>query len=110
MNKFVLARKGWIATILLGLILMGAFALMWVSQQKFSPVDDELANIPGGYNYMTTGRYTDTTHPPLLRYLFAIPLFARGADPLPQQESGLYSWQGYGKDFLFSYKIFPILC
>lgn len=101
MNRFVLDRTKTIATALLSVVLLAVFILMSLSQQKFAPVNDELANIPGGYNYLTTGRYTDTTHPPLLRYLLAVPLFIHGADPLPCHESGLYSWQGYGKDFLF---------
>ncbi len=72
MKKFIFARKEWVATVLLGFVLMAAFTFMSLSQQKFSPVDDELANIPGGYNYLATGRYTDTTHPPLLRYLIGL--------------------------------------
>jgi len=101
MKLSTLTKKELLATMLLGVILVVVFVIMSYAQLKFAPVNDELANVPAGFNFLTTGRYTDPTHPPLLRYLFAVPLFIVGADPLPQDQLGYYSWPGYGKDFLF---------
>ena len=90
-----------IATWIAGLLLISVFVLMWYAQKQFSPVYDEVANIPSGYNYLTTNRYTDATHPPFLRYLMAVPMYVQHADPLPNDSTALYRWQSYGTHFLF---------
>jgi 4-amino-4-deoxy-L-arabinose transferase-like glycosyltransferase len=88
-------------TILTILITIVGF-LLWFGQQHFSPVTDELANIPAGLNYIKTGRYTDATQPPLLRYLFALPQWFMGVDVLANDDSGQYFWTDYGRKYLFS--------
>lgn len=94
-----------LATALLGSILVAVFLMLSQSERHFSPVIDEMANIPGGHNFLSTGRYTDATHPPLLRYLMAIPLYLMGSDPLVGDESGNFRWSEYGKLYLFQNKI-----
>ncbi len=101
MNLTIFSKKELLATALLGLIVAGAFAMMVVSERQFSPVYDEMANIPSGINFIETGRYTDCTHPPLLRYLFSVPLFADGVDVLPADGPRAHDWHDYGRDFLF---------
>ena len=89
------------ATIAITLLMVVVFALMYRAQGHFSPVYDEVANIPSGYNFLKTGRYTDATHPPLTRYIMSAPLFLSGADPLATDSTSLYRWQDYGTHFLF---------
>lgn len=87
----------------IALIFLGI--LLWSSQQYFSPVTDELANIPGGLNYILTGRYTDATQPPLLRYLFALPQWLMGLEVFAKDESGEYFWVEYAHKFVFSNRV-----
>jgi hypothetical protein len=98
-------RNQRLPTILLGVLLAATGLLMWWSQRYFSPVTDELANIPGGLNYLATGRYTDATQPPLLRYLMALPQWFLGVDPLASDESGQYFWVDYGRRYVFQNKV-----
>ncbi|MBM4388025.1 MAG: hypothetical protein FJ088_09835, partial [Deltaproteobacteria bacterium] len=81
------------------IILMSV--LMINSQQYASPVNDEPANIPSGYAFLLTGKYEDPTHPPLARYLFAIPLFFLSADPMGDHDFIEKDWHRYGRDFIF---------
>jgi hypothetical protein len=102
---FNFTKKDVGATALLGILLLLFYVGMTLAARKFSPVDDELANIPSGLNFLKTGRYTDPTHPPLIRYLFSIPLFVENADPLPDEPTGIFDWHEYGKAFLFKNKV-----
>ncbi len=98
----MLQPKNILAPVAVAALMVGLFALLYTSRQQFSPVYDEVANIPSGYNFLTTGRYTDATHPPLLRYIMSVPQFLTHADPLPNDSTALYRWQDYGVHFLFN--------
>ena len=99
------AQKDILATLLFALILFGFLGSMMLSQLRFSPVGDEFANIPGGLNFLATGRYTDATQPPLLRYLIAIPQYFAGVDPLPNEASGGAQWKDYGGKYMYGNKV-----
>lgn len=73
--------KAHLATILLAVILVGMFLLMFFSVKGDSPIVDEIAHIPSGYSYLTTGDYRlNPEHPPLIKDLAAIPLVIWGAN------------------------------
>lgn len=100
-----ISENKYFPTVALSIIIATVGILLWSAQGYFSPVTDELANIPGGLNYLQTGRYTDATQPPLLRYLFAIPQWLMGLDVFAKDESGEYFWVEYAHKFMFANKV-----
>jgi predicted membrane-bound dolichyl-phosphate-mannose-protein mannosyltransferase len=58
-------------TLLLGVM----FVLMFFSAKGDSNIVDEVAHIPSGYSYLTTGDYRlNPEHPPIIKDLAALPL------------------------------------
>jgi len=56
-------------------LLTTMFGLMFFSAKGDSPIVDEIAHIPSGYSYLTTGDYRlNPEHPPLIKDLAALPL------------------------------------
>ncbi|HOU54313.1 MAG TPA: glycosyltransferase family 39 protein [Myxococcota bacterium] len=82
-------------------ILLGAGALQWTVQRQWGPVNDELANFPSGVALVRTGQHADPTHPPLARYLMAIPLLIAGVEAHEDSPDLGIRWHPYGRDFLF---------
>jgi len=76
--------------------------IMFIGQMKLSPTNDEPANVSSGYVYITTGRFVDPTHPPLVRYLIALPLFVLQPSPFPDDPDAEKDWHTFGRKFLFS--------
>lgn len=74
---------------------------MFAAQMRLSPVNDEPANIPSGYVALTTGRFVDPTHPPLVRYVMALPLLVLSPSPLPDAPDAERDWHPFGRRFLF---------
>ncbi len=74
---------------------------MFAAQVRLSPVNDEPANIPSGYVALTTGRFVDPTHPPLVRYVMALPLLVLSPSPLPDDPDAERDWHPFGRRFLF---------
>lgn len=74
---------------------------MFAAQMRLSPVNDEPANIPSGYVALTTGRFVDPTHPPLVRYIMALPLLVLSPSPLPDDPDAERDWHPFGRRFLF---------
>lgn len=74
---------------------------MFAGQMRLSPVNDEPASIPSGYEFLTTGRFVDPTHPPLIRYVMAIPLLVLAPDPLASDPDAERDWHPFGRRFLF---------
>jgi len=75
---------GFIKKYLIGLIVIGLLAIMFVlmffSAKGDSPIVDEIAHIPSGFSYITTGDYRlNPEHPPLIKDLAAAPLVIWGA-------------------------------
>lgn len=81
-------------------VLVSAGA-MFAAQTRLSPVNDEPANLPSGYVFMKTGRYVDATHPPLVRYVMAVPLLFMDPSPLPDNADALRDWHPFGRAFIF---------
>jgi len=79
--------------------------MMFGAQTHLSPVNDEPANLPSGYVFMKTGRYVDATHPPLIRYVMAVPLLFQDPSPLPDDDSALRDWHSFGRAFLFGNRV-----
>lgn len=72
-------RKHLVGTIVIALLAI-MFGLMFFSARGDSPIVDEIAHIPSGYSYVTTGDYRlNPEHPPLIKDLAAIPLVFWGA-------------------------------
>jgi len=94
------SRTRWFRAGLLA-ILLGAGTLQWTAQRQWGPVNDELANFPSGVALVRTGEHADPTHPPLARYLMAIPLLAAGVDAHEDSPDLGIRWHPYGRDFLF---------
>lgn len=74
---------------------------MFAAQTRLSPVNDEPANLPSGYVFMKTGRYVDATHPPLVRYVMAVPLLFLDPSSLPDNDDALRDWHPFGRAFIF---------
>ena len=56
-------------------LLATMFGLMFFSAKGDSTIVDEIAHIPSGYSYITTGDYRlNPEHPPLIKDLAAVPL------------------------------------
>ena len=56
------------------------FVMMFFSAKGDSPIVDEIAHIPSGFSYLTTGDYRlNPEHPPLIKDLAAVPLVIWGA-------------------------------
>jgi Dolichyl-phosphate-mannose-protein mannosyltransferase len=91
--------------VLLAVLMVITGLLMWFSQRQFTPVTDELANIPAGLNHLCSGRYTDATQPPLLRYLLALPQWIIGVDPLVNDPSADVFWVEYGRHYMFQNRV-----
>jgi 4-amino-4-deoxy-L-arabinose transferase-like glycosyltransferase len=85
----------------LAAIVTLAGAAQWWTQSQLGPVNDELANFPSGVALVHTGLQADPTHPPLARYLMAMPLLVAGVDPRADHPSLGTDWHPYGRDFLF---------
>ena len=67
----VILKPGFIVSFLL--LLM--FGLMFFSSKGDSAIIDEIAHIPAGYSYITTGDYRlNPEHPPIIKDLAALPL------------------------------------
>jgi hypothetical protein len=72
-------KKHLVGTIITGLLII-MFALMFFSVKGDSPIVDEIAHIPAGFSYITTGDYRlNPEHPPLIKDLAAVPLVIWGA-------------------------------
>jgi 4-amino-4-deoxy-L-arabinose transferase-like glycosyltransferase len=71
-------KKHWVG-LMVGFLLTIMFALMFFSNKGDSLIIDEIAHIPAGYSYITTGDYRlNPEHPPLIKDLAAIPLYLTG--------------------------------
>ncbi len=69
-------KKYW-HYLLVPIILGIMFTTMYLSSKGDSSIVDEIAHIPSGYSYITTGDYRlNPEHPPLIKDLAAIPLLA----------------------------------
>ncbi len=67
-------KKYW-HWLLVPVILGVMFVTMYFSSKGDSAIVDEIAHIPSGYSYITTGDYRlNPEHPPLIKDLAAIPL------------------------------------
>ncbi|MEI7690378.1 MAG: glycosyltransferase family 39 protein [bacterium] len=76
MNLF---KRNLSKIIVIGLLVV-MFVLMFFSVRNDSPIVDEIAHIPSGFSYVTTGDYRlNPEHPPLIKDLSAIPLVLWGA-------------------------------
>lgn len=65
--------------IIAAMLLLIMFGLMYFSAKSESNIVDEIAHIPSGYSYITTGDYhLNPEHPPLIKDLAAIPLVLSG--------------------------------
>lgn len=93
------ASGSWWAA--LGFVLAAAAGMQWWTQSRLGPVNDELANLPAGVALLRTGEQADATHPPLARYLMALPLLAVGVDPHGDDPALGSDWHAYGRAFLF---------
>lgn len=71
-------QKYWLG-LTVGFLLLVSFGLMFFSNKGDSLIIDEIAHIPSGYSYITTGDYRlNPEHPPLIKDLAAIPLYLTG--------------------------------
>ncbi len=67
--------KKWFYPISISSLLITMFLLMFFSAKGDSVIVDEIAHIPSGYSYITTGDYRlNPEHPPLIKDLAALPL------------------------------------
>ncbi len=67
--------KKYFYPIVITALLALMFGLMFFSAKGDSPIVDEIAHIPSGYSYLTTGDYRlNPEHPPLIKDLAAFPL------------------------------------
>jgi len=85
--------------------VLTAGTLMFVGQTKLSPTNDEPASVCSGYVYLKTGRLVDATHPPLIRYFIALPLFLLQPSALPDDPDAEKDWHVFGRRFLFSNRV-----
>ena len=92
----------------LGIILIGSFALMITSSLQESAIMDELAHIPAGYGYV---KYLDfrlnPEHPPLVKALAAFPLIFQNLNFPTDSSYWLKDINGQwavGSQFLYEYK------
>lgn len=75
--KFLKKHLAGVTVIVLLAIM---FAMMFFSARGDSPIVDEIAHIPSGFSYVTTGDYRlNPEHPPLIKDLAAVPLVIWGA-------------------------------
>ncbi len=66
--------------LIVGSLLLIMLGLMFFSAKGDSPIVDEIAHIPSGFSYVTTGDYRlNPEHPPLIKDLSALPLVLWGA-------------------------------
>jgi len=76
----VILLKNNLRKLIIAGLLMIMFGLMFFSVKNDSPIVDEIAHIPSGFSYVTTGDYRlNPEHPPLIKDLSAIPLVLWGA-------------------------------
>jgi hypothetical protein len=72
-------KKHWLGVTVASILII-MFGIMFTTALGESPVVDEIAHIPSGFSYMTTGDYRlNPEHPPLIKDLSAIPLIIWGA-------------------------------
>lgn len=70
--KFI---KKYLTPILITILLATMAGVMFFSSRGDSAIVDEIAHIPAGYSYITTGDYRlNPEHPPLIKDMAAIPL------------------------------------
>lgn len=75
--KFI---QKYLAVIIVAALLVIMAGVMFFSSRGDSNIVDEIAHIPAGYSYITTGDYRlNPEHPPLIKDLAAIPLVLTGA-------------------------------
>lgn len=74
--KFI---KKYLVAIMITVLLTVMAAVMFFSSRGDSAIVDEIAHIPAGYSYITTGDYRlNPEHPALIKDLAAIPLLIKG--------------------------------
>src|SRR5437867_4224344 len=94
---------------LLGLLLAGTFVFPLALLRGKSATFDEVAHLPAGYSYLTTGLFKiNPQHPPLIKEICAVPLLFMNLkmpvdrETLRRANPGLtYQW-GFGRRFLYS--------
>ena len=94
---------------LLVVLLAGSFLLPAVLMRGKSATFDEVAHLPAGYSYLTTGVFKiNPQHPPLIKEICALPLLFMDLkmpvdrETLRRSRPGLtYQW-GFGRKFLYS--------
>jgi len=101
-------RRRW-QLFLRGLLLGAAFLIPLVLMRGKSATFDEVAHLPAGYSYLTTGLFKiNPQHPPLIKEICALPLLFMDVkmpvdrETLKRREIPLtYQW-GFGQRFLYS--------
>lgn len=91
------------------LLLLALVAQCLLTVRAKSPTYDEPAYIASGYLYLTRGAFAvDREHPPLMKYLFALPLLPLGLLPpenVPNWSNGAPNQFFYGASFLFENRL-----
>ncbi len=90
LSSFIKKHK---VKLIVGLLLTVMFFTMLASSVGDSGIVDEIAHIPAGYSYLTTGDFRiNPEHPPLIKSLSAVPLLFLGLK-FPYKY-----WQAYGNN------------
>lgn len=77
------------AILVMVLICVASFSLMMWASRTDSAIDDELAHIPAGYDYVHNLDYRlNPEHPPLIKALAMLPVLARG----PNYPTQINAW------------------